>query len=154
MYVRKRYMVQKSFRLDQDIERDLSILAGISGKSQNDLVGIAVAEMLQDNKDYFLKNAVYEHFMCKIESGEDLDPFEMGGLRVNVDSAPDGKVSVRYIWMVDGEVAEDIAKDFEGLCSREFDDYLKRLGDFISTKAEESKSYLSDRMDYRDFVKI
>ena len=61
MKVRKKYVVQKSFRIDEKVERDLGILAELTDRSQNDLVNVAITELLQDNKDYFLQVAVLEH---------------------------------------------------------------------------------------------
>lgn len=155
MLVKKRYMVQKSFRLDQDVERDLAKLAEIVEKSQNELVNAAIVEMLQDNKFHFLGIAVYEHFMYEIEDGkEELSTFELGGLKVDISFSDSGKVLVRYIWTVDNEVAEDITKEFDSIGSDEFEDYLKRLGDFISESSDDSKDYIDRRMDYRDYIKV
>ena len=85
MFVRAKRQVQKSFRIDENVERDLGVLAKITERSQNELANVALEELLQDNKDYFLKVAILEHFSNEIEIAEDnLAPFEMGGLRVEV----------------------------------------------------------------------
>lgn len=155
MLVRKRYMVQKSFRLDQDVERDLAKLAEITEKSQNDLVSMAIIEMLQDNKIHFLNMAVYEHFMCEIEDGkEEFSTFELGGLKVSVEISKKGTVFVRHIVQDKGEVVEDCTKELEDCVSKEFDSYLKNLGELISIDSEDTKEYLEHRTDYREYVKI
>lgn len=155
MLVRKRYIVQKSFRLDQDVERDLAKLAEITEKSQNDLVSTAIVEMLQDNKIHFLNIAVYEHFMYEIEDGkEEFSTFDMGGLKVDIDISSKNNVLVRYIWTVDGKIAEDITKEFDDIGAKEFDDYLKELGQFIDINSEDTKEYIDARMDYRDYIKV
>ena len=42
MIVRKKYVVQKSFRIDQRLEYDMSLLAELTNRSQNDLVNAAI----------------------------------------------------------------------------------------------------------------
>ncbi len=50
MIVRKKYVVQKSFRIDQRLEYDMSLLAELTNRSQNDLVNAAIEGFLQDLK--------------------------------------------------------------------------------------------------------
>ena len=53
MFVRAKRQVQKSFRIDENVERDLGVLAKITERSQNELANVALEELLQDNKDTF-----------------------------------------------------------------------------------------------------
>lgn len=156
MLVRKRYIVQKSFRIDEEVERDLATLAEMTGKSQNDLVNAAIIEMLQDNKSNFIQLAAYEHFMWEFEMAEGvLKPFEMGGLRVEVSLIGDGSVAVRHIVSnCDGDVGEDYTKKFESSVSEDFDNYLKELGGYIDPQSEDSQKYLNNRLNYSEYVKI
>lgn len=156
MLVRKRYIVQKSFRIDEEVERDLATLAEMTGKSQNDLVNAAIIEMLQDNKNNFIQLAVYEHFMWEFETEEGvLKPFEMGGLRVEVSLIGDGSVAVRHIVSnCDGGVGEDYTKKFESSVSKDFDNYLKELGGYIDPQSEDSQKYLNNRLNYSEYIKI
>ena len=50
MIVRKKYVVQKSFRIDQRLEYDMSLLAELTNRSQNELVNAAIEGFLQDLK--------------------------------------------------------------------------------------------------------
>lgn len=155
MLVRKRYTVQKSFRLDKDVERDLAKLAEITEKSQNDLVSTAIIEMLQDNKVYFLDMAVYEHFMSEIEDGKNkFSAFELGGLKVEIELSDTGTVFVSHTVTENCEVLENYKKEFQDCCSKEFDDYLKNLGQLISSDSKDAKEYLESRTDYRDYIKV
>ena len=42
MLVRNKKQVQKSFRIDEDVERDLGLLSQITGRSQNELANVAL----------------------------------------------------------------------------------------------------------------
>ena len=154
MLIRKKYVVQKSFRVDQQVERDLGILARLTERSQNDLVNVAIMELLQDNKYYFLNVAILEHFERQIEDAqEELEPFEMGGLRVEIKYTDDG-VEVRNILSGNEGIVEDYTRIFESDISDEFEEYLISLGIRIDSSAEDTLKYLADRTDYRDYVKI
>lgn len=154
MLVRKKRQVQKSFRIDEEAERDLGILAQLTERSQNDLANVAIEELLQDNKYYFLNLAVYEHFLWQMENAnEKIEPFEMGGLRVEMEYHGDC-VKVRSIITVNGEVIEDYTKEFDSDISDEFESYLKELSVHINSSAEDTIKYLDDRVDYRDYVKV
>ena len=150
MFVRAKRQVQKSFRIDENVERDLGVLAKITERSQNELANVALEELLQDNKDYFLKVAILEHFSNEIEIAEDnLAPFEMGVLRVEVSYTDDKKVKVRAV-----DQAEDNSREFESDVCNEFENYLLELSIYIDRNAEDTKKYLNGRTDYRDYVKV
>lgn len=154
MLVRKKRQVQKSFRIDEEAERDLGILAQLTERSQNDLANVAIEELLQDNKYYFLNLAVYEHFLWQMENAnEKIEPFEMGGLRVEMEYHGDC-VKVRSIIKVNEEVIEDYTKEFDSDISDDFESYLKELSVHINSSAEDTIKYLDDRVDYRDYVKV
>lgn len=150
MLVRTKRQVQKSFRIDENVERDLGVLAKITERSQNDLANVALEELLQDNKFYFLNVAILEHFTTEMENAEEtLAPFEMGGLRVEVNYVDDNKVKVRIV-----VADEDYSKEFESDICDEFENYLLELSIYIDREAEDTIKYLEDRTDYRDYVKV
>lgn len=158
MFVRKRYMVQKSFRIDQDVERDLGKLAKLTKKSQNDLVNIAVIELLQDNKESFLEIAVLEHFEFEFDKGkclpsDEFEVFELGGLRVELRilQGEEIKISMK---VHDGEkVFDEYEKVFDEY-GDEAEKYLQSLSIHIDKDSEDVKKYLENRMDYRDYIKV
>lgn len=155
MRVRKKYVVQKSFRIDEKVERDLGILAELTDRSQNDLVNVAITELLQDNKDYFLQVAVLEHFMEQMAIGlEKFEPFNMGGLYVEMKyTGSDGEISVRSVVNHD-EGVDDYTKAFNSDISDDLEKYLKDMYIYIDINSEDVKSYLDSRVDYREYVKI
>lgn len=154
MIIRKKLQVQKSFRIDADMEKDLGILSQLTERSQNDLVNVAIKELLQDNKYYFLDISVLEHFEIEMENDKlTLEPFEMGGLRVEVSYSDNGGVKVRSIISNNTEILEDYTREFESIISNEFREYLINLSKNIDIKSEDIEEYLNSRLDYRDYIK-
>jgi predicted DNA-binding protein len=158
MFVRAKRQVQKSFRVNDEIERDLCILAKLTGKSQNDIVNATLEETLKDNKIYFLRVAALEHFQSEIESaGEDsnIKPFELGGLRIEFEYAEDYKVKLHTTVTRDGEVIDEGDFEFESDICEEFENYLEEsCSSLIDLDAEDTKKYLNDRVDYDDYAKV
>ncbi len=155
MYVRKKYMVQKSFRLDEKVEKDISILAKLIDKSQNELVNCAISEFLQDNKSHFLEVAIAEHFDWQINNGiEPMEDFEMGGFTVKMKYIDDDKVEVTSYNTLDGEKDNEYTAVFESDISTDLEEHLKSLSIHIDRNSEDVKKYLENRTDYRDYIKV
>ena len=154
MLVRKKRQVQKSFRIDEEVERDLGVLAQLTERSQNDLANVAIEELLQDNRYYFLDIAVLEHFTSQSENANEVfEPFEMGGLKVEFEYCGD-VVKVHSVVKDNGEVVDDYTKEFDSDISEEFENYLKDLSAYINPSAEDTVEYLNGRVDYRDYIKV
>ncbi len=155
MYVRKKYMVQKSFRLDEQVEKDISTLAQLTERSQNELVNCAISEFLQDNKWHFLTVAILEHFDFQINSGSvPMDDFEMGSLTVKMRYLEDDKIEVYSFNTFDGKITNENTSVFESDISKELERWLKNLSLYIDRDSEDVKNYLENRTDYGDYVKV
>lgn len=155
MFVRPKKQIQKSFRLDENVERDLGILANLTERSQNDLANVALEELLQDNKSYFLKIAVLEHFRKQIDLGlEKFEPFNMGDLEVQVSYVEGEKVLVRSIVEYVEDNVDIHEEKFNSDISDEFENYLKELSVYIDSTSKDVIEYLERRTDYRDYVKV
>lgn len=148
MLIRPKMQVQKSFRIYEDVERDIALLAKLTDRSQNELANAALEELLQDNKIHFLKVAVSEHFRIQEEIGnEEPEPFEIGGIKVFVSYTDEDEFKVRLI-----TEGEDSTMEFDNF--RDYDNYLTSLSIYIDPNAEDTKKYLERRTDYRDFIKV
>lgn len=148
MLVRTKRQVQKSFRIDEDIEKDLSILAELTNRSQNDLANVALKELLQDNKFYFLKNVIWEHFDNQITDGEfEMKPFSMGGVEVGLDFVED-------VIRITSKIGDEDIHITECNTDEEMKEWLVRLSDYICISSKDTEEYLNDRTDYRDYVKV
>mgnify|MGYP000892534026 CR=1 FL=1 len=155
MLVRNKKQVQKSFRIDEDVERDLGLLSQITGRSQNELVNVALEELLQDNSIRFLNIAILEHYESEVENADEITPFILGGLEIQF-SPVDGTNEIEITSIVmDGEKELDkYTKRIDQCNCNELENYLMSLSVYIDVKAEDTVQYLKDRTDYRDYVKV
>lgn len=139
------------YKINWFVARDIQVLAELTGFTADEIVNKALKEVLLDNKNEFLRLAVYEHFMSEFENAEDgLEPFELGNVRVEVNEGDEG-ADVRGIVKDDhGNVLEDYTKHFDNSCSNEFDEWLKDLGAYIDSESDDVKEYLKNRTDHRE----
>lgn len=155
MFVRPKKQIQKSFRIDEDVERDIGILASLTDRSQNELANIALEEMLQDNKAYFLQVAILEHFQNQINIGlEKFEPFNLGNVNVEVSYTKDYKVKVKYMYKDGQNILDKGERIFDSDTSDEFENHLRNLAVYINSKSNDTIEYLKHRTDYRDYVKV
>lgn len=156
MILRKKNMVQKSFRIDQRLEFDLALLAELTNKSQNDLVNFALEEFLLNNAKWFIDNAIVEHYSPIFEyTGEDYEPrFKMDGVVVELNDE-DGFYKVHYVVTKENEIVEDYEKNIS-ISTDEAEENLKHclryIASYIDIRSEDAKQYLKERLDYKDFT--
>lgn len=149
MFIRKKMQVQKTFRIDENIEKDLGILAKMTERSQNELANVALSEMLQDNKMYFLKTCIVEHLDYELNVGhEPIDEFELGGLKVEFLYAAE---EFKVCCTIKNERFEKVFKSDYG---EALEKYLMDLTRYIDQLAPDVEKYLEERTDYQDYVKV
>ena len=157
MLARKKYIVPKSYRIDYRFECDMYLLSELTNRSQNDLVNAAIESFLQDNAEWFLQNALVEHFKTVLDhTCEEYDHvFKMGGLEVCLEEGDsEYKLHIfinRGIKSLDDDyvkkisISDDDAED-------KLEECLRNLGAYINPESEDAKKYLENRLDYRDYV--
>lgn len=158
MFVRKKNVVQKSFRIDQRVEADIALLAELTNRSQNDLVNSAIEEFLKDNGQWFVDNVIVEHYLPIFEyTGEDYDPiFKLDSVTVELKDE-DGFYSVHCIVTNQDKVVEDwtdkipIAMDN---AEEKLKECLRFIASFIDLDSADVKEYIKERLDYDDFVRV
>lgn len=155
MFIRPKKQIQKSFRIDKDVERDIGILASLTDRSQNELANVALEEMLQDNRSYFLQIAVLEHFRNQMDIGlEKFEPFKLGNVNVEVSYTKDSKVKVKYMYKEGTNILDKYERIFDSDVSDEFENYLRDLAVYINRESNDTIEYLKRRTDYRDYVRV
>lgn len=158
MRVRKKYVVQKSFRIDQRVEYDMSLLAELTNRSQNDLVNAAIEEFLQDNGKWFIENVIVEQYSPIFEyTGEDFKHhFKMGGVTVDLEDDK-GYYTVKYKIEKDSKIVDKYEKSIS-ISDEDAEDklksYLRYIATYIDIESEDSKQYLKKRMDYSDYTPV
>lgn len=140
-----------AFEVKPNVLRDIKTLSEISGFSVDTIVNQALEEVLFDNKFRFISRAVYEHFMYQLEDAKDeFEPFEMGGLRVEMKYNDDKMLEVRGIIKDEaGKVVDDHTKVLSDT-SEELDEWLKSLGLNIDYSSKEAQMHAIGRTDYRE----
>ena len=131
---------------------DLEKLSIMVERDKNEILVAALHELLNDNKLYLLGNAIYEHFMAEFEQKDECEPFEMGGVRVEVEEYDDGKVKVKST-ITSGEDKDEFEKFFPSTMDEEFESHLKNLGRRIDPHAEDTKKFMNWRFNYSGYYK-
>lgn len=158
MFVRKKNVVQKSFRIDQRVEADIALLAELTNRSQNDLVNSAIEEFLKDNGRWFVDNVIVEHYLPIFEyTGDDYNPvFKLGGVTVELKDS-DGYYSVHCVVTNQNGTVEDW-KDEIPIASDNAEEQLKKrlrfIASFIDLDGSDVKEYIKERLDYDDFIRV
>lgn len=84
MALNKKYVVQKSFRIDANLENDLELLSSVLGRPQNDLVNYALELLMKDNKQWFADNMLVEQFIGYFEMGQEKSHYEDDILSIDI----------------------------------------------------------------------
>lgn len=156
MIVRKKYVVQKSFRIDQRLEYDMSLLAELTNRSQNDLVNAAIEGFLQDNAEWILQNAIVEQFAPVFEyTGEDYNPvFKMGGVEVTLNDS-EGFYRTHCVIKRGIESIDDYEKRIaisDEDAETKLKEHLRYVASYIDPESEDTREYLKKRVDYSDYI--
>lgn len=90
--ITKKNTTQKGFRLSETMMNDLGVIANITGRSQNELVEIAIGDFIKENIIYIIESQIillvsdnYESRFCKL-FGDLLVEYE-GQLVVNKEES-------------------------------------------------------------------
>jgi hypothetical protein len=155
MALKRKNIVQKTFRFEQVLEGDLYLLAELTGRTQNDLVGNAIERFILENKEWFLNNAIVEHYAPIFEhTGAEYDiVFKMDGLKVELIEK-DGFYNVHHIGERDG-INEEFTKSISvtvGDVEIELKILLRYLAQaYLKSDGKDAQEYLKKRLDYRDY---
>lgn len=148
MALKKKYVVQKTFRLDQSLEHDLFLLAELTNRTQNELANNAIESYIQENKNWFATNMIVEHFSPIFEcTGEDYsDIFQMQGLTVQVIWGSTFIIKIKVTQ--NGKIVEEYEREYSD--EEELKEYLRYLTTFLDFEKEDVQQYLSERLDYSE----
>lgn len=153
MALGKKYVVQKSFRIDSKLERDLEFLSEKLERPQNDLVNIALEMLIQDNKAWFAENIIVDDFYPVFEGTcEDLD-VEIGNVYVRIyTNEKSNTICVVKIKSDNGEIIDECETEYEDE-PEEFDkikDFLRQTAIIhLINNSEIIEPYLKSRLNYR-----
>jgi predicted DNA-binding protein len=156
MALGKKYVVQKSFRIDHKLERDLEYLSDKLNRPQNDLVNLSIEMLINENKEWFAENILVDSFHPVFEgSCEDFE-VEIGNVwvRIYTDSKSEelNTICTCKVKNDTGEIIDEwneIYKDDP----EEFDSIKVLLRQialiYLCDKPEIINPYLDNRLNYR-----
>jgi len=162
--LRKKYIIQKSFRVDSQIAEDLEILSEILERSQNDLANIAIEELLLKNKNWFSQNIIvdycFDYFVNglpvneKIESKSIVDGKEVKvTINFSLDIIDDDSKTILKYSVIEND--KDILEKTEMLFNNTQEDenkikrILRELSGHIDINSDTMKNYLEQRLNYK-----
>lgn len=153
MALEKKYVVQKSFRIDAKLEKDLEALSVKLNRPQNDLANLALEMLMEDNKMWFAENILVDSCYEYFELNREKCHCEIGN--VTVDLIVNEDCSTTYSGKVctdAGEILDEWSYIYEDEVN--LDEKLKEnlrqvaLAHLFS-KTEIIDKYLKQRLNYR-----
>lgn len=148
--LRRKYTVQKSIRFDEKLADDLGYLAEQTERTQNDLVNIAVENLLTENKSYFIRLAFVDNLFDFFENGAETESCEIGGIHVTVrseDESPYYRIQVTF-----KDEEGNVIESFEH-SSDDIDEIKNELMDYaeyhLYPDDKDVQEYLKHRLDYK-----
>ena len=147
--LKRKYTVQKSIRFDERLAEDLEFLANELERTQNDLVNIAVEDLMKENSYYFKKLIVVEQLIDFFNGNVDRDAVKFEGVHVTVNLCDDDSYCVKIIFTDEnGNVIEQSEKK-----SDDIDVIYKTIIDYtnlhVDFNSDSVKKYLNKRLDYK-----
>ena len=91
----KKVTIQKSFRIEANMEHDLEFLAQKLNRPQNELVNVALNQLMLDNMEWFVEDFLID--LCKSFLDKSVSELKISIKGLNIHFVDDGKViSVEY----------------------------------------------------------
>lgn len=141
----KKY-IQRSVRVEERLLEDLGVLSAILGRSQSELINVAIEKLLQENKKWFALNIIVDNLCDFVEMGMEEDSFSMQGLSINLKYVND-KITADVTVKSGDEIADEFTKEFDDM-----DSLVKELRvwvHYLDQDSPEIQRYLDEKLDYR-----
>lgn len=151
--LKKKNIVQKTFRLDADINDDFETLCDILERTQNDLANVAIQDLIEDNKYWIAKNILVDYASDYFYNFNDVN-FEVENIKVEIKEKDSDIVYLKIthkddegnlIQEVEKEYHSDIDKDYD----RKIEKQLRYFGTLIDYNSETVQRYLKEKLNYK-----
>lgn len=152
--------IQKTYRLDTRQADDLEYLAENSGRTQNDLIVLAIEEFLYENRIYFIDEMIQEKCVTPLEHDVLLMKEEahlvFGGISLDVVHQPDNEEVYEYMITIHNNRGHEIYKDTGEVVPEDKKDwtaFIQKIVEitkkYITIDELSVKKYFRDRFSYR-----
>lgn len=149
----KKYVVQKSVRIDAKLQDDLETLSDILGRSQNELINFALENLMQDNKEWFAQNILVEYFQHFLDAGDEHEHYEIGGVEIDLDIRPDFSTQMYFRYKdKNGKILDTYEKNYpdDSTANERIVNELRQIAFvYLVNKTEIIEPYLKERLNYR-----
>ena len=146
--LRRKYSVQKSFRIDAQLSEDLETLSEILDRPQNDLVNTALEELMLENKEWFIEDFLVEKFSLFFDVVMS-QKYENEDILVDIEvEQQENLIKLSYTEKMIGETEEqyyDLSEKSKQMIKQE----LRDLSIYLNKNDEEVKEYLKRRLNYK-----
>lgn len=151
--LRKKGTVQKTFRLDADVNDDFEILCEILERTQNDLANVAIEDLLNDNKYWIARNILADYaseFFCQYQDTK----FEVEGIEVELKEIEEDIIQLKIKQKdVDKSVIQEIERKYNSMEDKEYEEKIKKelryFGSLIDYNSESVQAYLKEKLNYK-----
>ncbi len=153
----KRKISNKALRLDSRMAKDIEILSGCTGRSQNDIIVLAVKKYLFENRKYFTEALIDDVFLEKLRHQvmvmHQEVHIEFGHICLDVtktDNPDDYFIRLTkknmYGELISNDESEiNIVTDDWADCNR----YLcEKIKEYIEFDESETRNYFGDKFSY------
>lgn len=147
--ISKKITIQKSFRIEANMENDLELLSQKLNRPQNELVNAALNNLMLDNMEWFVEDYLID--LCKVFLDKKVSELniEITGFKIHLHD--DGK-AINFSY--DIEKTNFLEESSQGVMSNDNIGYglisnmLKDIALKIGSDAPEIKEYLHKRFEY------
>lgn len=146
--LRRKYSVQKSFRIDAKLSEDLETLSEVLNRPQNDLINTALEELMIQNKKWFIE----DYFVYEFRAFFSLlipHKYTNGDLTIEIEVSED--LSEAKCLIISNKYSENdefvVKTDEKGM--EEIKKQLRSLKCYLSEDSKEMAEYLKRRLDYK-----
>lgn len=148
----KKYIVPKTFRLDSQVNEDFETLSEILDRTQNDLVNIAIEDLLNDNKFWIARNILVDYASDFFYNCLDTK-FEVENINVEIKIKED-IVELKIIQKdLDGSIIQQIEEEYNCNEDKDYDKKIKTklryFGSLIDYDSKSVNEYLKGKLNYK-----
>jgi hypothetical protein len=149
----KKYVVQKSFRIDAKLESDLEYLSDKLNRPQNELVNLALEQFMWENRQWFIENLLIDYCDDYFEFDQEHSHCEIGGVTIDLKVNDDCSTTMYFCCRNDdGNIVDETTETYPD--SSDLQDKLKYKLKQISlnhlmNRQNSIEPILKQRLDYK-----
>lgn len=151
--LKKKGIVQKTFRLDCNINEDFETLSEILDRTQNDLANVAIEELLNDNQYWIARNILVDYASDFFYQYADTT-FKVDCIEVELKEVKEDVIHLKIIQKdTDGSIIQKVKKEYNVVEDKDYDKKIKQelryFGSLIDYDTKEIKEYLKEKLNYK-----